>query len=68
MTTKEITQRIEDIKASSGDNEEAHGLEDKLREDFILYVSTLTNLSPFLAEKAELVLTTNLIDFERWRA
>ncbi len=66
MITEEIQKRIAVIKDSEWDYEVAHGLEDKLREDFIRYVATLE--IPTLAEKAKLILSTEDIDFPRYCA
>jgi hypothetical protein len=66
MTIAQIQERIQDIKATAGDDEMAHSLEDVLREDFIRYVSTYEDES--LAVAARLVLSTSEMDFHRWCA
>lgn len=68
MKLEQIEMRVKDIEDVSGDPEVAHGLEDRLREDFIKYVASLSDHLPQLAEKARLVLTTSDIDFPRWTA
>jgi CHASE3 domain sensor protein len=66
MTLEEIQKRVEDIRATAGDDEVAHSREDDLRKDFIEYVASLQNES--LAAKARAVLETEKIDFYRWCA
>lgn len=67
MTTEEIQKRLDDIRASSGDSEIAHGMDDRLRADFIKYIATFDSL-PSLAAKARMILTTDDMQFERWTA
>ncbi len=67
MTNKQIQKRIQEIRDAAYDDEAAHAAEDNLREDFIDYVSTLTEY-PKLAKKAKLVLSTKEILFGRWYA
>lgn len=71
MTLKEIEARIFHIHEIRGDDEMAHSEEDKLRDDFITYIASLSCLSDelaYLPEKARLVLTTSEIEFSRWCA
>lgn len=70
MTTEEIQERIEKIKSCMGDYENAHSLEDDLRNDFIKYVSEHPELSYYkgLATRARLILSTNDLDFPRYCA
>lgn len=67
MTTEDIERRVRQIQCASGDSEVAHSLEDSLRDDFIKWIASIESL-PFLSSKAKLVLSTNSIKFERWRA
>lgn len=67
LTTEDINARIESIKQMAGDDEVAHGEEDKLYADFIKHVR-LYPTDEFLTEKAKLVLMTGEIHFERWCA
>ena len=62
MTTKEIKDRLKEIKGTKKDFEVAHSLEDKLWEDFIGYIAG--NYSN-LGRKAQLVLTSRDIKFQR---
>jgi hypothetical protein len=64
MTTEEIQKRLDKIKSTSGDPEEAHFREDRLCVDFIRYISTIENTE--LAAKAKLVLSSRRIGFQRW--
>lgn len=68
MTIKDINKRLREIEAITGDNEMAHYEEDDLHQAFIDYVAGLKKESPELAAKAELVLKTRDMDFERWYA
>lgn len=67
MSTEEIQQRIQTIREIAGDPEGAHSEEDALRKAFIRYVASLDDL-PSLAAKANLILTTEEIKFDRWCA
>ena len=67
MTIEEIKKRVERIKAMAGDDESAHGAEDQLRAEFIEYVASLTEL-PSLSAKAQIIQSTQDIDFARWCA
>lgn len=67
MSIEEIEAKLEEIKANSGDAEVAHISEDELREEFIKYVASLTEL-PSLSAKAEKILSSNEIEFPRWCA
>lgn len=64
MNKEQIESRIQRIKDLSDDGERAHVEEDALREDFIKHIATM----PQLKELAELVLSTNQINFCRWYA
>lgn len=68
MDINQINERVSDISASVGDYEVAHGLEDKLRRDFIEYVSSSLHASTELREMAKAVLTTEKLDFPRYCA
>jgi hypothetical protein len=63
MTIDDIEKRIQAIRGSAADYENAHAIEDQLHRDFIAYIATRS--VPHLAEKAALVLTTDAIDFPR---
>lgn len=63
MDEKYILEKIEEIKAMAGDDENAHILEDILYADFIEYISKRED---HLGKKARLILTTNDIKFARW--
>lgn len=67
MTFDDIRGRLDKIKASVGDFEAAHGLEDDLYVAFIFYVSSDPS-DDDLGEKAKLVLTSEEIDFPRYCA
>lgn len=67
MTFDDIRGRLGNIKASIGDFEAAHGLEDNLYAEFISYVAGDPN-DDDLGEKAKLVLTSEEIDFPRYCA
>jgi len=56
MSIQDIQKRIDDIKASVGDDEGAHGMEDALRRDFIAYLAS--GGAEDIQSKAALVLTT----------
>lgn len=66
MTLEEIQKRVDEIRNIAYDSESAHVEEDGLRHDFIQFISELDNKE--LAQKAILVLSTDLIDFNRWCA
>lgn len=70
MTRKHITSIIESIQqaADSGDDESAHGLEDKLRLDFLQAVANRIYPPDVVAPLAAYVLTTSNIQFARWCA
>jgi len=65
MTITEIKRKIEEIKAAKSDYENAHTLEDALRQEFILFIAQRCDS---LGDKARLVLSTDDIDFERYCA
>jgi hypothetical protein len=66
MTPAIVQKRIEQIKEKRHDDEVAHGLEDKLRQDVLLAIARGECTGP--AECARLALTTSEIDFARWCA
>lgn len=66
MTEEEILDAVEKIRASSGDSEEAHGLEDCLLFRFIHHVATVG--PPELAALARQVLGVEAIKYDRWYA
>ena len=68
MTLKEIQDKINEIQNelvpdNVWNDPEAHTLEDKLRDDFIKYI---TKRKDHLGKKAKLVLSTNDMSFGRW--
>ena len=68
MTTQEIQQRIDSIRAHAVDYEMAHALEDELFGLFIRYVAEVGLADHDIAAKARLVLTTEEIQFARYTA
>lgn len=67
-TIEQVRQDIATLITIKGDNEEAHALEDKMRNNFIVSVS-LSHYSPAEAVLiAELLKGTNDIDFIRYMA
>ena len=66
MTIEEIQQRLAAIEREKWDDESAHKMEDKLRDEFISYVRD-NEPEPFKAMAAE-VLKTADINFSRWCA
>lgn len=66
MTLEEIKERINKINEYSYDDEMAHGIEDSLYQDFILFIANEDLGS--ISEKAKLILTTKDIKFSRWCA
>lgn len=68
MTIDYIYKKLKQIESIDGDHETAHYEEDELHQKFIEYVAGLKKEFPELEAKAELVLKTKGIDFERWYA
>lgn len=73
MTADEIKTRIAAIEAlATYYAEAAHGLEDKLREDFLCWLieptTTALHSRDHIVELAKLVLSTSEIEFSRWTA
>ncbi len=67
MLTKEhVIQRVADIAASAGDDEGAHGMEDKLHQDVLQAIAMGTCDDPVGC--ATEALKTLSIDFARWCA
>lgn len=66
MTVEEIERRVEAIRDSAGDDEVAHGMEDRLRHDVLEAIANRKCDDP--AECAGAVLRTTDIDFQRWCA
>jgi hypothetical protein len=66
MSIQDIQERIDNIKASVGDDEAAHGMEAALRRDFIAYLAN--GGTKDIRSKAALVLTTAELNFARWCA
>jgi hypothetical protein len=65
MNALEALQRVERIRASRGDDEAAHSMEDGLYREFITEVALSDHP---LAGVAKIVLTTQDIEFSRWCA
>lgn len=70
MDRQEIERRVEDIRQKGvleGDDEDAHGMEDNLREDFIrgLAEKTIVGDDEEIRRLAGLVLSTQEFDFSR---
>jgi hypothetical protein len=64
-----IEDAVDAIRASSEDDEAAHGLEDGLRRDFIRSLAAGEHgASVELQQLAKLVLSTEQIRFARWCA
>ena len=70
LTIEEVRRRVEAIMDSAGDDEAAHGMEDKLHKAVLATIADHgENLSPlFMAELAGDALRTTGIDFARWCA
>ena len=68
METKEIIEALDMIRSKTDDPEMAHSLEDELYSQFIDYVANGNATATELAIKAELVLSTQKMDFPRWCA
>jgi hypothetical protein len=66
MDLKEIQRRIEEIESNKRDDQRAHSEEDRLREDFIVFIAENGNKK--LSEMAREIMKTNDIDFARWCA
>ena len=66
MTTKEIQDAIDHIKAIAGDDEAAHSEEDALYGQFVKYIAD--GGLDGIQKKARLILTTSDIRFARWCA
>ena len=66
MTLKEVTDRVAAIYRMRGDDEAAHGAEDKLYADVLRSIADGTAKDP--AALAVVALTTSEFDFARWCA
>jgi hypothetical protein len=65
MNKYEISERLRAIAECAGDAERAHSMEDKLYIDFVKFIAS--NKNPF-TDMAELILTSEYINFSRWCA
>ena len=65
MTTRDIQIWLEEIQASVGDDERAHGLEDAL---FVAVLRAIAEGSPNAQELAKEALIITKFGFERWCA
>jgi len=68
MKTAEIKARIKNIEIHREDDECAHGLEDGLYQRFIRSIADGDVGGIVARRQAQLVLTTEKIDFGRWTA
>lgn len=68
LTTEIATQRVADIKEVSGDDEVAHAKEDSLRDWFIKCLALGLYDIEEARVVAEIVQSTNDINFYRWCA
>lgn len=72
MNIELIKARIQEIENYIWDNETAHMLDDKLRNEFISFLAEGNNaqLTPAMEIKnmAELIKSINNLDFVRWYA
>lgn len=69
MNRGAIEDAVDAIRESADDDEHAHGLEDRLRRDFIKSLADgAYGASVDLQVAARLVLSTDEIDFDRWCA
>lgn len=70
MTKAEIFKYLDRIKElANSDNEGAHELEAELRVNFIKFVADPVSQGDLLLhEKAQLVLSSSQIEFDRWFA
>lgn len=66
MNVKDVQSRVNEIRSRSGDDEDAHGLEDVLHQDVLKAIATGECEDP--VECAKLALTTLDIKFARWCA
>lgn len=65
LTVAAVRARVEDIRASAGDDEAAHGMEDQLFESVLRAVADGHPQSVAMAKAA---LRSLELDFERWCA
>jgi hypothetical protein len=66
MTVDEVKARVEEIRNMAGDDEAAHGMEDKLHQDVLRAIANRECPNP--ARLAYRALETKEIDFSRWCA
>lgn len=64
-TIEYFEEKIRNIKNISNDDEKAHSLEDKLRNEILEEIAAG---NPLATDLAKLALITNDIDFDRWYA
>lgn len=65
MTALEVAKRVAAIRAAADDNEQAHAMEDALRD---VVLQAIANGAENAAELAREVLRTGDIEFSRWYA
>lgn len=65
MTVDEVIARVNEIAACAGDDEAAHGMEDRLRADVL---RAIVDGSPRPEALAAAALQTDIIEFARWCA
>lgn len=66
MKPTDITRRVEAIARVLDDPERAHDLEDKLRIDFIKFVSTQVTVPISVRRKAKQIIDLSKWDFPRF--
>lgn len=66
MTHEEVARRVMEVYAERNDPESAHGLEDMLYEDFIVFVKEMAP-GPFCSMAAE-ILKVRDFDYPKWYA
>lgn len=68
VTRRDVKKRIDEIGINSFDDERAHSMEDKLREDVLFTISRNTLSGKDASLLALEALRTGAIDFKRWCA
>lgn len=68
LTIEYLQWRVFQISEHRHDNEAVHNMEDQLRDDFIRSLITFDYTQEEIKKFSSLVLSTNVIEFERWGA
>lgn len=68
MDVAEVRQRVDEIRASAGDDERAHSLEDGLHADVLAAIAIGELRDVEAIQCAAIALTTDTIEFARWCA